>query len=123
MSSVICGGRPRWPAPARRRAMAKRNYSLLGPDGRRAVETGLAAAEWYHTDVPRKVMKELMTRTDQPALRDTILWIALHILFGGLAAWLSWTGHVWWSVPFWIAYGVLYGSACDSRRSEEGRVG
>jgi hypothetical protein len=30
--------------------MAKRDYSLLGPDGQRAVETGLAAAEWYHTE-------------------------------------------------------------------------
>ena len=33
--------------------MTKRDYSLLGADGRHAVEVGLAAAEWYHTDVPR----------------------------------------------------------------------
>ena len=39
-----------------------RDYSLLGPDGARAVETGLAAAEWYHTEVPRKVMKDLMAQ-------------------------------------------------------------
>jgi hypothetical protein len=48
--------------------MTKRDYSLLGPDGKRAVEIGLAAAEWYHTEVPRKVMKDLMQRSDQPAL-------------------------------------------------------
>ena len=47
--------------------MATRDYSLLGPDGARAVETGLAAAEWYHTDLPRKMMKELMQRSDGPA--------------------------------------------------------
>ena len=35
-----------------------RDYSLIGRDGRLAVETGLAAAEWYHTDIPRKEMKE-----------------------------------------------------------------
>ena len=41
-----------------------------------AIETGLASAEWYHTDVPRKAMKELMQRSDGPAIRDTIIWIA-----------------------------------------------
>jgi hypothetical protein len=58
--------------------MTGRNYSLLGPDGARAVETGLAAAEWYHTDVPRKVMKDLMQRSDQPAIRDTVILVWLH---------------------------------------------
>ena len=95
----------------------KRDYSLTGDSSRRAVEVGLSAAEWYHTEVPRKVMKELMARTDGPALRDTILWIALLILTaaGGIALWGT-----WWCVPFWFAYGVLYGSACDSRWHECG---
>lgn len=95
--------------------MTKRDYSLLGEDGRRAVETGLAAAEWYHTDVPRKVMKELMQRSDQPAIRDTIILYGCMILFAGIgiALWPS-----WWSAPFWLAYGVLYGSASDSRWHE-----
>ncbi|MDZ4094297.1 MAG: fatty acid desaturase family protein [Paracoccaceae bacterium] len=95
--------------------MAKRTYSLLGPDARRAVETGLAAAEWYHTDVPRKDMKALMQRTDSPAVRDTILLYGAMIAFAaaGIALWPS-----LWSVPFWLAYGVLYGSASDSRWHE-----
>ena len=46
--------------------MAKRDYSLLGPNGKHAVEIGLAAADWYHTDVPRNDMKALMARSDQP---------------------------------------------------------
>jgi fatty acid desaturase len=94
-----------------------RDYSLTGPSSRHAIEAGLAAAEWYHTDLPRKVMKDLMQRTDQPAIRDTILWIALHVAFaaGGIAFWGT-----WWAVPFWLAYGVLYGSACDSRWHECG---
>jgi fatty acid desaturase len=97
--------------------MAKRNYSLLGPDSARAVEVGLAAAQWYHTDVPRKVMKDLMQRSDQPAIRDTIILYGCMILFAGIgiALWPS-----WWSAPFWLAYGVLYGSASDSRWHECG---
>ena len=95
--------------------MTTRDYSLLGPDGARAVETGLAAAEWYHTDVPRKVMKDLMQRSDAPAIRDTIILYASMIAFaaGGIALWGT-----WWCVPFWLAYGVLYGSASDSRWHE-----
>ncbi|RVB52504.1 fatty acid desaturase, partial [Mesorhizobium sp. M7A.F.Ca.CA.002.03.2.1] len=41
----------------------KRDYSLVGESTRIAIETGLASAEWYHTDVPRKAMKELMQRS------------------------------------------------------------
>jgi fatty acid desaturase len=95
----------------------KRDYSLTGPSARHAVETGLASAEWYHSDVPRKVMKELMQRSDGPAMRDTIIWIGLLILSaaGGVYFWGT-----WWCVPFFFVYGVLYGSACDSRWHECG---
>ena len=94
-----------------------RDYSLTGPSSAHAIETGLAAAEWYHTEVPRNEMKALMQRRDGPAMQDTALWIALHILFaaGGIWFWGSWL-----AVPFWLAYGVLYGSACDSRWHECG---
>ena len=95
--------------------MTRRDYSLLGEDARRAVQNGLAAAEWYHSEVPRKDMKALMTRVDGPAIRDTlILFGAMFLLAGaGIALWPS-----WWSAPFWLAYGVLYGSAMDSRWHE-----
>ncbi|UVC06543.1 fatty acid desaturase family protein [Rhizobium sp. TH2] len=95
----------------------KRDYSLVGESTRRAIETGLASAEWYHTDVPRKTMKELMQRSDGPAIRDTIIWIGGLILMaaGGIYFWGS-----WWCVPFFFVYGVLYGSACDSRWHECG---
>jgi fatty acid desaturase len=97
--------------------MGKRNYSLLGPDAARAVETGLAAAEWYHTEVPRQEMKALMERTDQPAIRDTLICCGAMIALAaaGIALWPT-----WWSAPFWLAYGVLYGSASDSRWHECG---
>jgi fatty acid desaturase len=97
--------------------MGKRDYSLLGPDAARAVESGLAAADWYHTDVPRREMKALMQREDGPAIRDTLILYGCMIAFAGLgiALWPS-----WWSAPFWLAYGVLYGSASDSRWHECG---
>ena len=97
--------------------MVKRNYSLLGPDAKRAVELGLASAEWYHTDVPRKTMKELMKRSDMPAIRDTVIWLGSMLVLAMIAAWL-WPS--WWSAPFFLAYGVLYGSATDSRWHECG---
>jgi fatty acid desaturase len=97
--------------------MGKRDYSPFGADAKRAVESGLTAAEWYHTDVPRKVMKDLMTRSDGQAIRDTILLYGLMLAFaaGGIATWGS-----LWTIPFWLAYGVLYGSASDSRWHECG---
>jgi len=94
-----------------------RDYSLIGRDAQAAIANGLAAAEWYHTDVPRKQMKELMKRSDGPAIRDTIIWLGCMILFAGLGIALWGT---WWCVPLFLAYGVLYGSAADSRWHECG---
>lgn len=95
----------------------KRDYSLVGESTRRAIETGLASAEWYHTDVSRKEMKALMQRSDDAATRDTILWIVLLLASaaGGIAFWGT-----WWCVPFFFVYGTLYGSASDSRWHECG---
>jgi fatty acid desaturase len=95
----------------------RRDYSLIGRDAHMAVANGLAAAEWYHSDIPRSRIKELMRRTDGPAIRDTLLWLALFVVFAGgaYAFWGSWS-----CVPFFFAYGVLYGSSSDSRWHESG---
>jgi fatty acid desaturase len=95
----------------------RRDYSLLGVDAELAVQHGLAAAEWYHTDVPRKRMRELMARRNGPALRDTALWFALLGAFGFGGYWFRGS---WLCVPFFLGYGVLYGSASDSRWHEAG---
>lgn len=94
-----------------------RDYSLTGPENARAVAAGLASAEWYHSDVPRKVMKDLMQRTDGPAIRDTTIWLGL-LVVSGVGGVLTWG--TWWTVPVFLVYGVLYGSACDSRWHECG---
>ena len=98
-------------------AGAKRDYSLVGAGARSAVERGLASAEWYHTDVPRKAMKALMQRSDARAIRDTAVWLGVMLLAaaGGVATWGT-----WWCVPFFFVYGTLYGSASDARWHECG---
>src|SRR5215218_7742069 len=97
--------------------VAKRDYSLTGRDAELAQANGLAGATWYCSPIPRKDLKELMRRTDGPAIRDTLIWFAALGLsgFGGYAFWGSWA-----SVPFFVVYGVLYGSASDSRWHECG---
>jgi len=94
-----------------------RDYSLIGRDSELAVQSGLAAAEWYHTEIPRKTMKELMQRSDGPALRDTAIWFALLIglAAGGIAFWGG-----WWAVLFFFGYGTIYGGSADSRWHECG---
>ena len=98
-------------------SIEKRDYSLTGEESRRAVERGLAQAQWYRTDVPRKRMKELMHRRNGPAIRDTLLWIGLLVLFGGLGVYLWFSV---WSLLSFAVYGVLYGSASDARWHECG---
>lgn len=98
-------------------ARAKRDYSLVGANTRSAIETGLASAEWYHTDVPRKTLKALMQRSDARALRDTAIWLGVTLLaaVGGIVTW-----ETVWCVPFFFVYGTLYGSASDARWHECG---
>jgi fatty acid desaturase len=92
-------------------------YSLAGPENRAAADAGLAGADWFRSDVPRKRMKELMRRSDYPAIRDTAIWLGLILLSGGLA--IAFWG-TWWALPFFLAYGTLYGSTSDSRWHETG---
>ena len=96
-------------------ATAPRDYSLVGEETRRAVERGLADAQWYTCMIPRARLKELMQRRDGPAIRDTLLWFGLMILFGTLGC-LTWG--TWWTILPFAAYGVLYGSSSDSRWHE-----
>ena len=94
-----------------------RDYSLVGRDSKLAEENGLASAHWYSCAIPRKELKALMQRKDGPAIRDTVLWLTLLAISG----WLGW--HYWgtWAaVPCFFIYGVLYGSASDSRWHECG---
>ena len=91
-------------------------YSLTGPENQAAVAAGLAGGDWFRSDIPRKRMKELMRRSDYPAVRDTVIWLGLLILFAGLGIALWGT---WWALPCFLVYGLIYGTA-DSRWHESG---
>jgi Na+-transporting NADH:ubiquinone oxidoreductase subunit F len=91
------------------------DYSLTGENAARAVERGLAEADWYQCPVPRSTMRKLLERRDGPAIRDTLLWFAL-ILGSGYATWALW-GSGWAALPY-LVYAVLYASTSDSRWHE-----
>lgn len=93
----------------------RRDYSLGGPEDKRAQEKGIASAEWYASPIPRQKMKELMKRKDGPAIRDTIIWFALLGILGYLA-YLSWG--TWWAIPAFAAYGAVYALPGNSRWHE-----
>src|SRR5437868_7213550 len=94
-----------------------RDYSLIGRDTKLAEELGLSSAQWYRAPIPRKRLKEFMQRRDGPAIRDTLIWLGALVLSGACAGYL-WGS--WWSLPSFVVYGVLYGSATDSRWHECG---
>ena len=62
-------------------------------------------------------MKILVARSNGRAARDTVLWLVL-LVVTGLIAWQSWGS--WWALPAFALYGVMYGSASDSRWDECG---
>jgi len=94
-----------------------RDYSLDGSRAKKALELGLASAQWYHSDIPRKTIKVLMQRSDKAALTDTLIWFGL-LFITGLGGVIFWGQLA--AIPFFVVYGVLYGSASDSRWHECG---
>jgi MocE subfamily Rieske [2Fe-2S] domain protein len=95
------------------------DYSLIGKDSTLAIQKGLAEATWYTSPVPREKMRELLTRRDWPAVRDTSLWFAL-IIGSGWAGYELWQAGNWWAAVPFMVYGVLYASTSDSRWHESG---
>ncbi len=93
------------------------DYSLVGLNAARAIEKGLAEADWYQCPVPRDTLRRLLERRNGPALRDTLLWFALIGGFG-YATYALWG--TWWAALPYAAYAVLYGSTSDSRWHEAG---
>jgi fatty acid desaturase len=93
----------------------KRNYDVAGPESKVAQEKGLVHAEWYVSRISRQRLKELLKRKDGPAIRDTILWIAL-LLGAGFVAYLAWG--TWWELPAFALYGIIYTTTADSRWHE-----
>jgi Na+-transporting NADH:ubiquinone oxidoreductase subunit F len=94
-----------------------RDYSIVGPERKRAFDRGLVDAAWYTTPLEREQLRLLMQRRNGPAIRDTLLWFAL-LGASGYLAHRSWG--TWWMIPAFVVYGTLYGSVSDSRWHECG---
>jgi len=93
------------------------DYDLLGENAALAERRGLVGAPWYRTEILPEDRKVLLARKDGPAVRDTAIWLITLVATGGLG------GYFWGSllaVPFFLVYGVMYGSASDSRWHECG---
>ncbi len=93
------------------------DYSLTGVNAARAIEKGLAEADWYQCPLPRETMRKLLTRRNAPAIRDTVLWF---LLLGASATSAFLLRHSLWGIVPYLAYCVLYGSTSDSRWHESG---
>jgi MocE subfamily Rieske [2Fe-2S] domain protein len=93
------------------------DYSLVGEEASRAIERGLAEADWYQCKVPRATLRKLLERRDGPAIRDTLLLFC--ILAGtGWATAALWGS--WWAILPYFVYATFYGTSSDSRWHECG---
>ncbi|MEI6607015.1 MAG: fatty acid desaturase [Verrucomicrobiota bacterium] len=90
-------------------------YILNAANSARAIEQGLAEADWYTCPIPKAALRELLERRDGPALRDTLLWFGL-LAASGYAGFQLWG--TWWALIAFLIYGVIYASTSDSRWHE-----
>jgi fatty acid desaturase len=72
------------------------------------------SAQWFTPAIDRKLLKQLMKRSDSTSLWNYGIWLAL-LVASGVGGYLTW-GTVW-AVPCFLAYGVLY-STSDHRAHE-----
>jgi fatty acid desaturase len=80
---------------------------------REAFETEVSA-RWFTPQVDRKLMKQLMKRSDAESLWNYGLWAVLMVA-SGVAGFYTWG--TWWAAPCFLVYGVLY-STGDHRAHE-----
>ncbi len=97
-------------------SMMSRDYTLT-TGAKVAEDAGLANPSWYRPQIDPSKIRPLMEKSDARAGRDAVLWLGFMALFAAFAL-VLWPS--WWSLPFWLAYGVLYGSGSDSRWHECG---
>ena len=102
-------------APTLERPPERLGYALNQENTDRAIELGLAEADWYQCPVPRETMRRLLVRKDGPAIRDTLIWFGL--IFGTAFLTASLWG-TWWALLPYTIYAALYASTSDSRWHE-----
>lgn len=95
----------------------KLNYTLTEENSKKAIELGLAEADWYQTPVPRATLRSLLTRKNGPAIRDTLLLLTI-LISTATATILLWGS--WWAAIPYLIYAVFYATSSDSRWHECG---
>lgn len=93
----------------------RRDYRIGGEETEKAFAKGLVNAEWYILPIQRERLKKLLVRKDGPAIRDTMIWLAVLIGTGALA-YLSWGS--WLMIPTFLLYGNIYILTASSRLHE-----
>lgn len=93
----------------------KLDYSLTGENANKSIALGLAEADWYQSPIPRKIMRKLLIRKNGPAIKDTLLLLAILIstAYITIAFWGT-----WWVVIPYLIYSVFYATSSDSRWHE-----
>lgn len=90
-------------------------YLLNRQNSRKAIEAGLAEAEWYQSPIPPAKMRKLLVRRNGPALRDAFIWFGL--IFASAAATISLWG-TWWVIAPYLIYAALFAGSADARWHE-----
>ena len=97
--------------------MTLKCYSLAKAQIMQNDGSAMKSPRWYKPKVDPQDIRVLMQKSDIIALKDTFIWF-LGLGISGYLAVLLWPNV--WSIPFWFIYGILYGSASDSRWHECG---
>ncbi|MBV9217850.1 MAG: fatty acid desaturase family protein [Methylobacteriaceae bacterium] len=71
---------------------------------------------WFSCLIDRKLLKQLMRRSDAEGLKNFGPWLVL-LIASGYAGFLAWG--TWWALPAFFLYGTLYSSS-DARWHECG---
>ena len=82
-----------------------REYDLVKTAKQGGAIHGLISPKWYQTPVDRQVMKKLLARQNKRPLLDILIYYAIMLASAYTAVLLT---PSWFSVPFWLIYGVLY---------------
>ena len=94
-----------------------REYDLVKTAKQGGPIHGLVSPKWYQTPVDRLIMKKLLARQNSRPLLDILVYYVIMFASAWAAVLLT---PSWFSIPFWLIYGVLYTSGSDARWHECG---
>ncbi|MEM9040926.1 MAG: fatty acid desaturase [Actinomycetota bacterium] len=97
-----------------------RDYTVAGPSADEARSAGLVDGEWFVPPIDPDRLRELSSREYARPVRDLVIYVAVLVALGAVAAWLFVNQGVWWSLLAFVPYWGLYGGSSDARWHEYG---